>query len=218
MKNKQPNTMSNNVYSTGITKQEYDSICVNAINNHHGGYFKDNNENPLEPGKEWPFVTVPRSPVFNKSIHPPPPPPGRLYRTFASERIPSETFVEELCRTTKENLTRIEKNNKCQKNFDEKLKHRYNELMIILTDKYYRQLVSCLKYNAKNGKNEAYMNFVYEDFKANMPTMGKPKEIQRKWLKEMQTPDSIYLQGRRSLTGIVFDCWGNGAFTVRFTW
>ena len=65
---------------------------------------------------------------------------------------------------------------------------------------------------------EAFMNFEYDVFKANMPTLGKPRTIQSKWLDEMKNPNSTYLSGRRPLQGIKFDCWGNTAFTVQFNW
>lgn len=212
--------MSNQIRPSVITKDQYDSICRNAINDHNGGYYKNMNEDPLEPGRDWPFVTVPNSPKFNKSSKDPPPPPGPIKRTFASERIPSETIAEELARISKENQKRIA-NEKEEKNndFKQKAEGRYKELMEFLTDKYYNQVVSCLQFNAKEkGKREAFMNFTYEDFKANMPTLGKPRAIQRKWIEEMKNPNSIFLKGKRPLQGISYDCWGNGSFTVHFTW
>ena len=202
-------------FPISVTKQQYDSIRRNSINDHEFGYYKEIGMNPIGLGK-WPndpnhIIKIP-SPS-------PPPPPAPLKRTFASERIPSESFGEELLRTSNINRIRIEEEKEDkQRKFMIKVENRYKELMKFLTNKYYEQLVSCLKYNAKNGKNEAYMNFTYEDFKANMPTLGKPRQIQSKWLDEMKNPDSRYLNGRRPLQDITFDCWGNGAFTVHFTW
>tara|TARA_A100001015_G_scaffold308460_1_gene406127 strand:+ start:129 stop:785 length:657 start_codon:yes stop_codon:yes gene_type:complete len=200
-----------------VTKEQYDSIRRHAINDHECGYYQEEDKDPIGFGK-WPNEPLPIIKVPSPSP-PPPPPPGPLKRTFASERIPSESFGEELIRTTKVNRIRIEKDKEYKKKiFDEKVENRYNELMEFLTDKYYEKVVSCLKYNAENGKYQAYMNFTYEDFKANMPTLGKPKEIQRKWFKEIRTPSSKFLKGRRPLQDICVDCWGNAAFTVHFKW
>ena len=198
-----------------ISKDNYDSIRRHAINDHECSYYKEQGINPIGfrecPNNQHPIIKIPSNC--------PPPPPGPLKRTFASERIPSESFGEELIRRSKANLIRIEQEKEeKQRKFMLKVANRYKELMEFLTSKYYEQVVSCLKYNAEHGKNEAYMNFTYEDFKANMPTLGKPRQIQSKWLNEMKNPDSSYLNGRRPLQDISFDCWGNGAFTVHFTW
>jgi hypothetical protein len=40
---------------------------------------------------------------------------------------------------------------------------------------------------------EKYMNFEYNDFKADFPELGKPKEVCERWLGEMTNPDSKYL-------------------------
>lgn len=219
-----------------VTKQQYDSIRRHAVNDHECGYYQQQDIDPFSIGK-WPNEPKPiltyktngppspsSSPLLhiNTSSSPPPPPP--LKRSFASERVPSETFGEELLRITKVNRNRIEKEMEYKKKkFDEKVKTRHDELMKFLTEKYYGEVVSCLQHNAKNGKYEAYMNFKYEDFKANMPTLGKPREIQRKWLAEMKNPNSVFLKDetyldKRALIGISTDCWGNSAFTVHFKW
>ena len=161
---------------------------------------------------------IPVTPI-ELNLPPPPPPPPTLKRTFASERIPSETFADELLKKSKENLNRITIEREQKKvEFDKLVETRYNELMEFLTEKYYDEVVSCLNFNAEKGRMEAFMNFEYDDFKANMPTMGKPREIQNKWLDEMKNPASTYLSGRRPLQGINFHCWGNPAFTVQFNW
>ena len=161
---------------------------------------------------------IPVTPIELNLPHPPPPPPT-LKRTFASERIPSETFADELLKKSKENLNRITIEREQKKvEFDKLVETRYNELMEFLTEKYYHKVVECLNFNAEKGKMEAFMNFEYDDFKANMPTMGKPREIQSKWLEEMKNPNSIFLKDKRALVGIHSDCWGNGAFTVQFKW
>jgi len=198
-----------------ISKEKYESIRRDAINDHECGYYQQIGIVPIsnEDGSND------SSPIIKIPSPSPPPPPGPLKRSFASERIPSESFGEELIRTTKVNSIRIDKERKYEQQiFNEKIENRYNEVMKFLTEKYYEQVVSCLKYNAENGKHQAYMNFKYDDFKANMPTLGKPKEIQKKWIEEMKNPKSIFLKEKRPLEGISYDCWGNGSFTVHFTW
>jgi hypothetical protein len=37
------------------------------------------------------------------------------------------------------------------------------------------------------------MNFEYEDFKADFPELGRPKEVCERWLAEMTNSDSKYL-------------------------
>ena len=176
---------------------------------------KEQGIDPIGLGK-WP--NYPR-PIVTTNYNSAPPPPGPLKRSFASERIPSESFGEELSKTSKVNSIRIEKEKEYKQYiFDKKVENRYNELMEFLTEKYYHDVVSCLKFNAEKGKMEAFMNFNYDNFKANMPTLGKPREIQRKWIEEMKNPNSIFLKGKRPLEGINYDCWGNRSFTVHFTW
>ena len=89
-----------------VTKEQYDSIRRHAINDHELGYYEEIDQDPLGFGK-WP--NEPHPTINIPSPSPPPPPPGPLKRQFASERIPSESFGEELIRTTNINRTRIEK-------------------------------------------------------------------------------------------------------------
>ena len=71
---------------------------------------------------------------------------------------------------------------------------REHELMTFLTKKYHKSIKDAL-YRAAliDGLREKYMNFEYEDFKANFPDLGNPKEVCERWLSEMTDPDSKYL-------------------------
>ena len=205
-----------------VTKKHYNNIQYASDNKRDCDLYTDV---PLEMLSRGNSSWHPNNSKFDIPVTPielnlpPPPPPPSLKRTFASERIPSETFADELLKKSKENLNRITIEREQKKvEFDKLVETRYNELMEFLTEKYYDEVVSCLNFNAEKGKMEAFMNFEYDDFKANMPTMGKPREIQRSWLEEMKNPNSIFLKEKRPLVGIHCDCWGNGAFTVQFKW
>jgi len=71
---------------------------------------------------------------------------------------------------------------------------RENQLMTFLTKKYHKSIKDAL-YRAAliDGRREKYMNFEYEDFKANYPELGRPKEVCERWLTEMTDPHSKYL-------------------------
>ena len=86
------------------------------------------------------------------------------------------------------------------------------------------------------GKREKYMNFDYNDFKANFPGLGKPYEVCIRWLTEMTKENSVYVPYKLNLdqqiiysditknpikdhfAGLKFDVWNNKNFTVHFTW
>tara|TARA_A200000113_G_C8634073_1_gene280243 strand:+ start:23 stop:535 length:513 start_codon:yes stop_codon:yes gene_type:complete len=71
---------------------------------------------------------------------------------------------------------------------------RENQLMTFLTKKYHKSIKDAL-YRAAliDGLREKYMNFDYNDFKANFPDLGNPKEVCQRWLGEMTNPNSKYL-------------------------
>jgi len=71
---------------------------------------------------------------------------------------------------------------------------RENQLMTFLTKKYHKSIKDAL-YRAAliDGLREKYMNFEYEDFKANFAELGRPKEVCERWLSEMTNPNSKYL-------------------------
>ncbi len=124
---------------------------------------------------------------------------------------------------------------------------RETELMTFLTKKYHKSVKDAL-YKAAliDGLREKYMNFEYNDFKANFAELGRPKEVCERWLAEMTNPDSKYLpyktpeyfethfdslaamaDGQYSVSeppqrdhfsGLQFEVWNNSAFTVKFIW
>lgn len=94
--------------------------------------------------------------------------------------------------------------------------------MTFLTQKYLKNTRESIIRAAKKGLTEKYINFTRDDFKANFPGLGTPKEVERDWLTEMCNPESKYLKDenvkRLCLDGINFDIWNNGSFTTHFTW
>lgn len=78
--------------------------------------------------------------------------------------------------------------------FEKAKTEREHQLMTNLTTKYHKSIKDAL-YNAAliSGVREKYMNFEYEDFKANFPGLGKPKDVCKRWLEEMCNPESEYL-------------------------
>ena len=115
----------------------------------------------------------------------------------------------------------IEKKIREEKERREKVKH---EKFVFLTKKYHEVIMFGLDHAASRGKYEKYINFDREDFKANCPGLGNPREFQALWLSEMTNPESSYvpinpLTGeKRDFQGIKYDIWNNGAFTTVFTW
>ncbi len=78
--------------------------------------------------------------------------------------------------------------------FEKAKSDREHHLMTNLTSKYHKSIKDAL-YNSAliSGLREKYMNFEYEDFKANFPELGKPKDVCKRWLEEMCNPESQYL-------------------------
>jgi len=119
------------------------------------------------------------------------------------------------------------KNDDNKKIKEEEQKKRMDEkkdaLMIKLTDLYHEKIRSAIERASLNGSREKYMNFNYDDFKANFPGMGNPRAVQREWLNEMVNPTSKYLNigedtEKACFSGLKSDIWGNGKFTTHFTW
>lgn len=104
------------------------------------------------------------------------------------------------------------------------------ELFHMLTNKYHKTLVTGIVNASNKGKREKFINFDRNDFKANCHGLGYPQEVMENWLKEMSSPNSIYLpisendddwwkQGEKMhFEGIQFEVWNNKAFTTKFTW
>lgn len=80
------------------------------------------------------------------------------------------------------------------KEFEEAKFNREKELMFALTHKYHPLVKNALWNSALiAGKREKYMNFDREDFKANFPGLGTPRDVCQRWLSEMTKIDSPYL-------------------------
>ena len=134
------------------------------------------------------------------------------------------TFIEKIREQTNASLIK-----KTEEAIDinikkEKLEEKKDILMVKLTLLYHEKLVSSISRAALNGYSNKYINFKYEDFKANYPGLGRPSIIQDMWLKEMSKPDSKYLktadgdEDLQCIEGIKWDIWGNQKFTTVFKW
>ena len=115
----------------------------------------------------------------------------------------------------------------------ERQDRRKHELMVFLTEKYHGKIKEAIERASRRGLTEKYMNFCYDDFKANCPGLGKPRDIQIMWLTEMCDPKSFMVPVREAregeegdddgmikdhFEGLKFEVWGNGSFTTHFTW
>jgi len=106
---------------------------------------------------------------------------------------------------------------------EQRMKEVKQEKFKMLNEKYFDMIERKIKNMSAKGKREAYINFDWDDFKANCNGLGNPKQFQRLWIDEITNPDSIYLpkdeDGKtKCLEGLHADIWGNGAFTTHFTW
>ena len=114
-----------------------------------------------------------------------------------------------------------------------RIEMRKHEMMVFLTEKYHGKIKEAIERASKRGFREKYINFLYEDFKANCPGLGKPKDVQIMWLMEMCDPASFMVPVREAkdgeegdddgmikdhFQGLEFDVWGNKNFTTRFWW
>lgn len=106
---------------------------------------------------------------------------------------------------------------------EQRMKEVKQEKFKMLNEKYFDMIERKIKNMSAKGKREAYINFDWNDFKANCNGLGNPKQFQRLWIDEITNPDSIYLpkdeDGKtKCLEGLHADIWGNGVFTTHFTW
>jgi len=106
---------------------------------------------------------------------------------------------------------------------EEHMKKVKQEKFKFLNEKYFDMIERKIKNMSAKGRREAYINFDWDDFKANCNGLGNPKQFQRIWIDEITNPDSIYLPkdeegNTKCLAGLHADIWGNGAFTTHFTW
>lgn len=135
------------------------------------------------------------------------------------------TFIEKIREQT--NASLIKKNDEAKEinlKKENKIEEKKDLLMVKLTLLYHEKLLSSISRAALNGYSNKYMNFTYDDFKANSPKLGKPSVVQDMWLKEMSNPDSKYLKTAdgdddlQCIQGITWEIWGNIKFTTVFKW
>ena len=136
------------------------------------------------------------------------------------------SFIEEMrsiaIKQNEINTTEDDNNEKTNK-YEENIKKVKQEKFKMLNEKYFDMIERKIKNMSVKGKREAYINFVWEDFKANCTGLGNPKHFQRLWIDEITNPNSIYLpedqDGKtKCLEGLTANIWGNRAFTTHFTW
>ena len=106
---------------------------------------------------------------------------------------------------------------------EQRMKDVKQEKFKMLNEKYFDMIERKIKNMSAKGRREAYINFDWDDFKANCNGLGNPKQFQRLWIDEITNPNSIYLPkdedgSTKCLEGLHADIWGNGAFTTHFTW
>ena len=108
--------------------------------------------------------------------------------------------------------------------FEVKRDARRHELMVTLTEKYHGTVKRGIENASRAGKREKFINFTFEDFKANCSGLGTPKDVMRMWINEMCDPESKYVpvseEGGNKIhfLGLTADIWGGKTFTTRFTW
>lgn len=123
-----------------------------------------------------------------------------------------------------------------QEEYEKNKELRKDQLFKQLTFKYYDKIRLAIENASKHGRQYVYMNFDWEDFKANFAGLGTPAQFQRLWLTEMCNPNSKYLilpnwqttsvfgisshpvEKRDSFEGLHFDVWNNAKFTTVFSW
>ena len=129
------------------------------------------------------------------------------------------SFVDYLIQLSNENQ-------KKNKELHEKLLlEKKDEMYKKLTEKYHSIIKNGIISAAKQGKREKYINFDKNDFKANFPGLGYPKDIQENWLEDVITnPSSDFLPRHydtdmpEHLNGLIYEIWNNKKFTTKFSW
>lgn len=129
------------------------------------------------------------------------------------------SFVDYLIQVSNDSLN--EKNKALERLKLEKKEAMYKKL----TDKYHPIIKNSIMSAAKQGKREKYINFDRNDFKANFPGLGYPKDIQENWLDDVITnPASDFLPRHydtdmpEHLNGLIYEIWNNKNFTTKFSW
>jgi len=119
-----------------------------------------------------------------------------------------------------------------QQELEKKKQKTKHDKFVYLTDKYFEIIIISIFHKSNKGERVKYMNFDKNDFKANFPGLGYPKEFMRSWFNELSDPNSKYLpdiyikdyfeysdsKKKISLQGIDISIWNNGSNTVVFKW
>jgi len=134
------------------------------------------------------------------------------------------SFIEQMRTLAIQEADIVEKDNQKKTNKQEQRANQVKEEKFkMLNEKYFDMIQRKIKNMSSKGKREAFINFTWEDFKANCDGLGNPKYFMRLWIDEITNPDSIYLPkdqdgNTKSLHGLNANIWSNRAFTTHFTW
>jgi len=131
------------------------------------------------------------------------------------------TNMQEKAELSQNELLEKTKQNELEK--DKIFQEKKHVLMVKLTELYHEKLVKAITQASSKGERVKYMNFTYEDFKANLHGIGKPSDVQSVWLSEMSNSESKYLkkddcEDLVCLEGLKWNIWGNRKFTTLFEW
>jgi len=148
---------------------------------------------------------------------------NKIFCSFAKEvYYNSITKAEEIAYKESEDKENLEKKK-------EQIKH---DKFTYLTDKYFDNIIDSIFYGSNSGFRIKHINFDKNDFKANFPGLGYPREFMRSWFDELSNPNSKYLPDKYindyfqytksstkvSLQGIKIHIWNNASNTVVFEW
>jgi len=134
------------------------------------------------------------------------------------------TFIAKMqVQSDKSNNDKCEKENTKESAKREIFEEKKDALMFKLTELYHEKVRKAISQTADRGERVKYMNFTYEDFKANLHGIGKPSDVQSLWLSEMANPESKYLKitdgdDLECFEGLKWNIWGNSKFTTVFEW
>jgi len=129
----------------------------------------------------------------------------------------------------KEIHTQIEDPNKKETpaQFIERQNNIKHEKYLILTNKYYLNIITKISLAKGSGKKTLFINFERDDFKAGSKGLGFPKDFQRYWLQDVVfNGNNKYTEKYFTndaplcevLTDVSADIWNNKAFTTVFSW
>ena len=86
-----------------------------------------------------------------------------------------------------------------KKTFQEKKEKIKHEKFVYLTDKYFSNIIGGIMHESNKGLRIKYMNFDKNEFKANFPELGFPREFMRAWFDELSKPDSTYIYQNKTV-------------------